>query len=85
MVSELQKSVLCGSGKKNIQMGLMRDFFGLKFILHILGWPEQPIQFFGVFSLPAPTLVMTKGLKHFASPKMLEIMIFSCTQKKGQI
>ena len=71
--------------KKNIQKGLLRQFFDLKFDLHILGRPEWPIQFFGVFSLPAPTLVMTKSLRTFPAPKMLKIMIFSCTQKKGQI
>ena len=69
MVSELQKFVVRGSGKKNIQKGLLRQFYGLKFILGKLGRPERPFQFFGVFSLPAPTLVMTKGLGTFAGPQ----------------
>ena len=69
MVSELQKFVFRGSGKKNIQKGLLRQFFGLKFDLCILGQPERPIPFFGVFSLPAPALVMTKGLLTFAGPQ----------------
>ena len=69
MVSELQKFVVRGSGKKNIQKGLLRGFFGLKFILRTLGRPERPIQFFGFFSLPAPTLVMSEGLLTFAGPQ----------------
>ena len=56
-------------GKKNIQKSLLRWFFGQKFLLRILGRPEQPIQFFGGFALPAPTLVMTKGLVTFAGPQ----------------
>jgi hypothetical protein len=39
------------------------------FDLGILGWPERPIPFFGVFSLSAPTLVMSKGLLTFAGPQ----------------
>ena len=49
--------------KKNIQKGLLRGFFGT------LGRPERPFQFFGVFSLSAPTLVMSKGLLTFAGPQ----------------
>ena len=69
MVSELQKFVVRGSGKKNIQKGLLRHLFGLKFILGKLGRLERPFQFFGFFSLSAPTLVMSKGLLTFAGPK----------------
>ena len=69
MVSELQKFVVRGSGKKNIQKGLLREFFGLKFILGKLGRLERPFQFFGFFSLSAPTLVMSKGLLTFAGPQ----------------
>ena len=54
---------------KNILKGLLHQFFELKFILRILGRPEQPIQFFGGFSLPALTLVMFVGLLTFAGPQ----------------
>jgi hypothetical protein len=47
----------------------LRGRTGQKFILGILGRPERPIQFFGFFSLPAPTLVMTKGRGNFAGPQ----------------
>jgi hypothetical protein len=83
LVSELQKFVFSGSGKKNIQKGLLREFFGLKFVLHILGWPERPIPFFGVFSLPAPTLVMSKSLLTFASPQNAQNNDFFMYTKKG--
>jgi len=69
LVSELQKFVFRGSLEKNIQKGLLRRLFGLKFDLGILGRPERPIPFFGVFSLSAPTLVMSKGLLTFAGPQ----------------
>ena len=69
MVSELQKFVFHGSDKKNIQKGLLRQFFGLKFVLCSLGRPERPFQFFGGFSLSAPALVMSKGLITFAGPQ----------------
>ena len=85
MVSELQKFVIRGSRKETIQTGLLRQFYGLKFILGKLGRPEQPFQFFGGFSLQAPTLVMTKGLGTFAGPKNAQNNVFSCTQKMGQI
>ena len=58
-----------GSGKKNIQKVVLRGNFGLKFILGKLGRLERPFQFFGVFSLSAPSLVMTKGLLTFAGPQ----------------
>ena len=83
MVSELQKFVFSGSGKKNIQKGLLRHLFGLKFDLGILGRPERPIPFFGVFSLPAPTLVMTKGLRTFAGPQNAQNNDFFMYTKKG--
>ena len=70
-------------GQKNIQKGLLREFFGLKFILRILGRPERPIQFFGVFSLPAPTLVMTKGLLTFAGPQNAQNNNFFMYTKTG--
>ena len=83
MVSELQKFVFSGSGKKKPQKGLLREFFGQKFILRILGRPERPIQFFGVFSLPAPTLVMTKGLLTFAGPQNAQNNDFFMYTKTG--
>ena len=83
MVSELQKFVFSGSGKKNIQKGLLRQFFGLEFDLRILGRPEWPIQFFGFFSLPAPTLVMTKGLLTFAGPQNAQNNDFFMYAKTG--
>ena len=83
MVSELQKFVIRGSRKKNIQKGLLRQFYGLKFILGKLGRPERPFQFFGGFSLPAPSLVMTKGLLTFAGPQNAQNNDFFMYTKTG--
>ena len=82
MVSELQKFVFSGSDKKYIQKGLLRQFFGLKFDLRILDRPERPTPIFGVFSLPAPTLVMTKGLRTFAGPQNAQNNDFFHVHKK---
>jgi hypothetical protein len=48
-----------------------------------LGWPERPIPFFGVFSLPAPTLVMSKSLLTFASPQNAQNNDFFMYTKTG--
>ena len=79
------KICLVWFGQKNIQKGLLREFFGLKFILRILGRPEQSIHFFVFFSLPAPSLVMTKGLLTFAGPQNAQNNDFFMYTKKGQI
>ena len=83
MVSELQKFMVRGSGKKNIQKVVLRGFFGLKFILGKLGRLERPFQFFGVFSLSAPSLVMTKGLLTFAGPQNAQNNDFFMYTKTG--
>ena len=72
-------------GQKKIykRVGLLRRFFGLKFNLPILGWLEQPIPFFGVFLLPAPTLLMTKCLLTFAGSKNAQNNYFFRYTKTG--
>ena len=70
-------------GQKKIKKGLLRRFFGLKFDLRILGRPELPIPFFGVFPLPAPTLVMTKDLRTFAGPQNTQKKNYYMYKKKG--
>ena len=54
-----------------------------KFIFCILGQPEWPIQFFGFFSLRAPSLVMTKGLLTFGGPQNAQKNDFFMYTKTG--
>ena len=62
---------------------MLRRRTGQKFILRIVGWPEPPIQFFRVFSLPAPSLGMTKGLLTFAGPQNAQNNDFFMYTKTG--
>jgi hypothetical protein len=80
LVSELQKFVLCGLGKTNIQKGLLREFFGLKFDPATSG---RRIPIFWTFTLRAPSLVMPKGLLTFGGPKNAQNKDFFMFTKTG--
>ena len=62
---------------------MLRRSTGQKFILRFMGRPEPPIQFFGVFSLRAPPLVMNKGLLTFAGPQNAQNNDFFMYTKTG--